>query len=213
MNGSKVALGVAALLVGTASLTMMSPGSGEAQIGSTPVRVVNTPLPIAGNVNAAVTGNVNATITGAVDLAPGTTVTVGNSPASPLSVRDVGDAQQLTHGSAGCFFANFVCKIDIATVPVGQRLVITHISGNINVFNDLVNNVVVGRAFLDCCIATNSDYLAPQNIGSSPRLAVNHQTLMFFEGGDTVRILVEKQGGVGNQGVANFSYAGHFVAN
>ena len=212
MARSKVALGVAAFLTLVASMTMMSPRSGEAQ-GSAPVRVVNTPLPVSGNVNAAVTGSVNATIDSAVDLAPGAMVNVGNTEAAPVPVREVGRNEQLTHGFAGCFFENFICTIDIATVPIGYRLVIEHISGNINVFADTVQNITVGRAFLDCCLASNDDYLVPQRMGGSNRLGVNHETLMFFEGGETVRVFIEKGSGAANVGVANFSYTGHLIAN
>jgi hypothetical protein len=58
MTKLKVVLGVAASIVSVAALTIVVPGRGEAQIGSTPVRVVNTPLPVSGSVNAAVTGDV-----------------------------------------------------------------------------------------------------------------------------------------------------------
>src|SRR5450759_3881323 len=48
------------------------------------VQVVNTPLPVQGNVNATVTGNVG--------LTGSPTVTIGNSATSPVPVRDADNA-------------------------------------------------------------------------------------------------------------------------
>ena len=107
MTRSNVAFGVVALVISAGTLTVMSPRTGEAQIGSTPVRVVRTPLPVSGNVNATVTGDVNATVTGNVGLVPGTVVNIGNTAAAPVLVRDVAAAKQLTHGFGGVFFQWF----------------------------------------------------------------------------------------------------------
>lgn len=218
MVRSKIVAGVAALAISAGTLTMLSPRSGEAQGNAkeTLVRVVNTPLPVSGDVNAAVTGNVNATISGNVSLQPGTIVNIGNSEAAPVLIRDVGAAKQPASGFQGCFFSALgLCTIDIATVPLGYRLVIEQMSGSIHLFDpDRVAEVVVGRAFQTCCISTNAGYLNPRILDGTAWYSVNDPTLMYFDSGETVRIFITKGvGATSGTGVANFSYAGHLIAN
>jgi hypothetical protein len=56
-------LGVASSLVAVAALTIVFAGNGEAQGANGPnVTVVNTPLPVTGNVTATMSGNVSANI-------------------------------------------------------------------------------------------------------------------------------------------------------
>jgi hypothetical protein len=120
----KVVLGVAAFVVSAAALTVVVPGRGEAQVGSTPVRVVNTPLPVSGSVNAAVTGDVNANVTGQV--------TVSNPSNNPVLIRDVdGDGKKELWQTnkimlipAGTTFASLVFD----PVPAGKALVLEHIN-------------------------------------------------------------------------------------
>jgi len=58
----RIALGVASSLVAVAALTIVFAGSGEAQGNGPNVTVVNTPLPVTGNVTATMSGNVSANI-------------------------------------------------------------------------------------------------------------------------------------------------------
>jgi hypothetical protein len=84
----RIALGVASSLVAVAALTIVFAGTGEAQgngqLGPNVV-VVNTPLPVTGNVIATipggvnVTGNVTATVPGTVNVAGDVTATVTGS--------------------------------------------------------------------------------------------------------------------------------------
>ena len=141
----RIALGVASSLVAVAALTIVFAGTGEAQgNGGGPqpqrVTVVNTPLPVSGNVsadvtgnvNAVVTGNVNATVTGTVGLAPGATVLIGNSDAAPVPVVDMSDARVP-------FQTRVTLTIEAGStqsqagfdVPDGKRLVIEHVSSRV----------------------------------------------------------------------------------
>ena len=214
MDRLKMPVGVVALVATIGVLTFMNPDSGQAQNGTAPVRVVNTPLPISGNVSASVTGNVSATLSGPVSLQPDTVVNIGNSETAPVPVRDVASAKVPVQGFAGCFYnANGSCLVDLTTVPAGFRLVIENISGNTYMFGaDRVGSVVVGRAFLGCCIATNAGYLVPHAVEGTSNYNINNQTLMFFDEGDTVRVLLSKFiSSVEGGGVANLAYAGYLI--
>lgn len=136
----KVAAGVASLLILVGTLTVVNPRSGEAQIGSTPVRVVNTPLPVTGSVNAAVTGDVNANVSGNVGLEPGTTVQIagtpnvliGNTDAEPVPVvmNDARDAFQ-TRVTLTIAPGSTTSQVTLVDVPFGKRLVIEHVSSRV----------------------------------------------------------------------------------
>ncbi len=135
-----VAAGVAALLILVGTLTVVSPRTGEAQIGSTPVRVVNTPLPVTGNVNAAVTGNVNANVAGTVGLTPGATVQVagvadvliGNTDSAPVPVVDLNDARDPFQTRVFLSIEAGSTQEQVAfEIPSGKRLVIEHVSSRV----------------------------------------------------------------------------------
>jgi hypothetical protein len=135
--------GVAAVAICVSALTIVSPSRGEAQIGSTPVRVVNTPLPISGNVSAAVTGNVNAVVTGDVNanvsgtvgLAPGATVTlagpvtVGNPISDPVLMKNVYEKELWQTNTNTTINVNQgFASIAFPAVPADKALVIEHVS-------------------------------------------------------------------------------------
>jgi hypothetical protein len=194
---------------GVAAVLTSTPKSANAAVAAA-VQVVNTPLPITGNVNAAVTGDVNATVVGPVSLAPGTSVTIGNSAADPVMVQDVGGVKTPWHSFGGAFCNGAGCLADLGTVPSNYRLVVEHISGAIHTgIGEQLTATVVGHAYLTCCISSNDDYLAPEGPNEQGFFNVNHQTLMFFNAGDTVRLLVNKTGSA--PGTVNFSVSGYLL--
>ena len=69
----------------------------------------------------------------------------------------------------------------------------------------------VGAACQTCCVSSNDDFLAPLMLpGSATYSHINHQTLMFFDEGQTVRIFVSA-GSAQAFGSAAFSYAGYLI--
>ena len=119
--------------------------------------------------------------------------------------------KQPARAFAGCFFSGAKCQIDMYTVPSGYRLEIEHISGNIGVTaGQHVSQAIVGRAYLDCCILSNDDCPVPHLMDGTSSYQVNDQTLMYFDAGDTVRVMVFKDSSSGG-GTANFSLAGRLV--
>ena len=91
------------LIIATVALVLPVPAHGD-DIKS--VNVVNTPLPVTGNVNANVSGNVNAAVSGNVGIVGTPTVLAqqsgpwnvgisGNTSATPLFVQNVGSQPTL----------------------------------------------------------------------------------------------------------------------
>ena len=126
----RIALGVASSLVAVAALTIVFAGSGEAQGNGNGqpngpnVTVVNTPLPVTGNVTATMTGSVNAIVTGQV--------TVNNPSNNPVLIRDV-DAQgakELWQKTTGAPFLIGEGEVNVLfdPVPAGKALVIEHVN-------------------------------------------------------------------------------------
>ena len=149
----RIALGVASSLVAVAALTIVFAGTGQAQgngNGQNPqnVNIVNTPLPVTGNVNAAVTGNVNAVVTGNVNanvsgtvgLAPGTTVQIGgtanvligNTDAAPVPIVNLNDAREPFQTRVTLTIESGSTQSQAGfDVPSGKRLVIEHVSSRV----------------------------------------------------------------------------------
>ena len=116
----RIALGVASSLVAVAALSVVFAGIGEAQGGGIGpnVTVVNTPLPVTGNVTATMSGNVSATIVNPSD--------------SPVLVRDVDGqgAKQLwqEHMNSAIADGTTLGILVFPTVPAGKALVIEHVN-------------------------------------------------------------------------------------
>lgn len=110
----RIALGVASSLVAVAALSVVFAGSGEAQ-GGPNVTVVNTPLPVTGNVTATLAGNVSAIVV--------------NPANSPVLTRDV-DAKQLWQENRSVDMATSFPDgyIEFDPVPAGKALVIEHVN-------------------------------------------------------------------------------------
>jgi hypothetical protein len=112
-------LGVASSLVAVAALTIVFAGHGEAQGANGPnVTVVNTPLPVTGNITATIPGNVSATIVNASD--------------SPVLIRDVDrqGAKELWQEHRNTVIADGATLgvLVFPTVPAGKALVIEHVN-------------------------------------------------------------------------------------
>ena len=143
----KTAKITAAVLTAAALATaFLSPPRTANAAGAAPVQVVNTPLPVSGNVNATVTGNVGATVTGTVGLASGTTVNIGsgaveltgnpsvqigNPATDPVLTRDVdrtGLQRYVDGKQVLCADGAFFCGTNsFDAVPAGKRLVVEHV--------------------------------------------------------------------------------------
>ena len=120
----RIALGVASSLVAVAALSIVLAGSGEAQGNGPNVTVVNTPLPVTGDITATVAGNVSATII--------------NPSSSPVFIRDVDTQELWQENKLATIDPSFPSvTIDFASAPAGKALVIEHI--NIRV-TDLSSN-------------------------------------------------------------------------
>jgi hypothetical protein len=188
MDKSRLVTGMLAVAVIIGALNFLTPGRGEAQIGSTPVRVVNTPLPITGNVTASLPSGVNATVTGEV--------TISNPPNAPVPVTNVDDDKQLTQGHAYCNLTNGICHLDVTTVPVGKRLVIQHFSGNIFTPGDhnlSIVQIVQGVPGSDAYYINPTFYPLPELIGNpngNKMYHFNRPALIYFESGQLVRFQV-----------------------
>ena len=138
-------IGALTLVLAVAAATIPLSKPTQAQHGSAPVTVVNTPLPvsltgtgnISGNVNAAQSGawNVGVTNLPSVQLAAGTTVGItgglSNTAATPLFVRDVDGPGRNAHVVHVCQSTLSPCGA--VTVPVGNRYVIEQVAGECQV--------------------------------------------------------------------------------
>jgi len=202
-----VAAGVLAL-AGVVAVT--TPQRASAQLtGQTtivPVKVTNTPLPVAAQGTTTVAGSVQAQQSGTwtVGVVPGTTVglaagttigvnlagtsvTVANPAASPVLVRDV-DARQPFQtdfpvqflpgaGQGGVFGLG---------VPIGKRFVVEHVSALFTLppGQTIVSATLVGSDATCQCI----DFLAPVLVGrasdGSSVFVANHQTRVYAGDGN-----------------------------
>jgi hypothetical protein len=162
----RIALGVASSLVAVAALTIVFAGTGEAQgNGNGPnVTVVNTPLPVTGNLTATipgtvnVTGNVNAAVTGTVNATVSGQVTVNNPSNNPVLVRDVDGVQQEFFQQRREQFLQSagVGTLNFDAVPAGKRLVVEYVS------------IEVGAAIAICRILTLPSQDFGQNCALQP---------------------------------------------
>lgn len=138
-------IGALTLVLAVAAATIPLSRPTQAQQGSAPVTVVNTPLPvsltgtgnISGSVNAAQSGawNVGVTSLPSVQLAAGTTVGItgglSNTAATPLFVRDVDEPGRNAHVVHVC--QSTISPCGGVTVPVGNRYVIEQVAGECQV--------------------------------------------------------------------------------
>jgi hypothetical protein len=173
------------------------------------VRVVNTPLPISGNVTASLPSGVNATVTG--------DVTISNLPDAPVPVTNVDDDKQLTQGHKGCNLTNGICHLDVTTVPTGKRLVIQHFSGNIFTPGDhnlSIVQIVRGVPNSEAFFTDPTFYVLPELIGNpngAKMYHFNRPALIFFEGGQLVRLQVFTDR-FSSGGFANVFFSGYLTS-
>jgi len=123
-NFAKIALLVVGFGLLTFALGQFHPGSSQAA-GAAPVIVTNTPLPV----DVKSLPAVQAQQSGAWNVGINGNVQIGNSPASPVPVRNVENpARQPFQASGQCSLTNLLnCSADIA-VPAGKLLVIETIT-------------------------------------------------------------------------------------
>jgi len=179
----RIALGVASSLVAVAALSIVLAGSGEAQgnANGPNVTVVNTPLPVTGNVTATLAGNVSATIINPSD--------------APVLVRGV-DAKELWQENRSVSIdPSFPdAFIDFDPVPAGKALVIEHI------------NIIVADAGSDAPELRRITLFNTQPFGASTSVDVRYLvsqaqgrdaiadavTKFYVAPGDTPRVFVHR---------------------
>jgi hypothetical protein len=135
------ALAVTLGLVVLSSFVLLFPQKNASGTTSgAPVSVVNTPLPVSGNVNVGgsvgITGTPNVSVTNSptVNLASGNSVNVGNpldASNNPVPLATL-DALQPYEDSCQANFLNVSNRqCNFQTIPVGKRLVIQEVDANI----------------------------------------------------------------------------------
>jgi hypothetical protein len=234
------ALGVSGLAMLVTGMTLSTPRHVNAQLPTTipvvPVKVTNTPLPVAPQGVTTVSGTVgisslppvqaqqagpwtmalsHGTVVG---LADGSMVNVGNSADNPVLVRDVdraagqsdNRAAELFQSEAEMFFINGFADQSLITVPAGKRLVVDHESVWIGLpFGEKLFNV-------EFSVSSSShghrDFLAPQEISTDfgPVYLANHQTQFYANAGDSVGCGARKSTTTPN-GELFCTISGHFV--
>jgi hypothetical protein len=175
----------AALLVGMIGSTS-NPTASAAPPGGPPSSSVTLvspiPLPVSGSVSAAQSGawNVGLVGTPSVSLAGTPTVNVQNAAAMPVFFRNVDDPGRIPYQSIN--FINCTgqdCNFAFPPVPAGHRLVVTHVSGDVQVTT--VPNVIafsVGRQ--DGATITGFMLPPPYELGVN---AFDHAVLFYVDGG------------------------------
>ena len=205
---------------------------------SVPVKVTNTPLPVTGNVNAAVTSlpavqisgtpNVNATITNgpvpvsgtvAVSNFPpaGANVIVGNTPANPVPTvaTDNPDAEPFSWGQSVVIVGGSPGPGVIATaalqVPttLDGKTVKALVIDWVSVSCGQLSNPAVGVQVATNLNGTNVNQFVPFPNGSDPSINVLGQTTrLYASSGTTVTMSLLA---TENAGVCIFSLSGHHV--
>jgi hypothetical protein len=192
----RIALGVASSLVAVAALTIVFAGTGQAQgngNGQNPqnVNIVNTPLPVIGNVTATMSGNVSANIINPVN--------------NPVLIRDV-DAQgaktlwqEQTHftiqpgDSSGVFDFPF-------GAPVGKALVVEnmHLVYDSNNPTDLEPpfQLLVYTQPFGASESFASQQFVPQPVGD--RFVADSATKFYIAPGYSVHLVAERALGASN---------------
>jgi hypothetical protein len=111
-----------------ATLVSMAPAPANAS-GSAPVTVVNTPLPVTGELTATLSGPVTATVTGPLAATLAGPVNIGNTAANPVLVRNVdGGPERFQQRIQQNLPSAGVGIIDFDPVPAGRRLIVEYIS-------------------------------------------------------------------------------------
>jgi len=208
MNRKATRWGAAALIVGVGmvvAFTRPEPAMTTAA-GSAPVTVVNTPLPVALQGTGSITGNVNAAQSGpwsvgvttlpAVQLAPGTTVTVNGGS---VSFDDPAKQAYVVHLCAS-YYDDCGTIPEKATLPFGTRYVIEQVSGHCVVRNEAIDGWVL-TARLN---GQNNDHEFRDRLSAEDGASA---TGLFFE---QTRIYVD---GGGVDGLSVHTISGGFTAS
>jgi hypothetical protein len=103
------------------------------------VQVVNTPLPVAGNVNATINGTPTVNVASMPAINVGQVTLSGNVPVVnpvtggnpvPLQIQDADNpTRQSFHFLDSCTFVNTLCQDIGYNIPLGKTLVVEDISG------------------------------------------------------------------------------------
>jgi hypothetical protein len=223
--------GIAAFIVAVAlaATTIPLSKSTQAQAGSAPVTVVNTPLPvsltgtgkIAGDVNAAQRGewNVGVTSLPAVQLAPGASVGINggftNTATTPIFVRDVDEPSRNAYVVYLCQSTESPCGG--ATVPVGTRYVIEQISGECNVGSgsSLYGWKLTARLNdVDNAYHIRENISAPDGSGETTRGFFFQETRIYADGGvaNGLSAQLVDVGGEHKSAACSIYLSGHLVA-
>lgn len=177
-----------ALVASTAILGILTssvPADAQAQRPSTPVDIVSS---------------VPLDVTGSVAIAPGASVTIGNSTQSPVPVRDVDEAakEPFQHGTVTAAFSSSSSAVDVVTVPAGKRLVIEHFSAWINATGpDGLSSISLGIGN-----SGQFDHASCQQTGQTTN-GLNHffacsgPTRFYADAGETVRFFVNTTNSAG----------------
>jgi hypothetical protein len=183
----RIALGVASSLVAIAALITVFAGTGQAQgnIKETNVNVLNTPLPVSGNVTATLAGDVNATISNPLN--------------NPVLIRDV-DAQgaktlwqeqfafQIAHGTFGTVF-NFPLG-----APAGKALVIEHMHLSYRSFDpsdiEPPSQLIVLASHFGESPGHATQESVPQRVGD--HFVADSVGKFYVPPGQSVRVLVQR---------------------
>ena len=208
----KMGAGVGAMVLLLAAGTLI-PGrtkAGPPPPPSTEVRVVNTPLPVSGNV--AVTGTVGIHGTPTVNvgtptvrlatgttvgIAGGTSVSINNTSANPVITQDMDSpGRNPYYQTVPCYSASSnQCQALFPAVPANMRLVVQYINSSIDTPTPFISGEfdVNGTIFLPILhtlqgndSAGNKIYIASQPMlyyfeaGQQPYFVENAQTGVFM---------------------------------
>lgn len=178
---------------------------------SIPVAVTNTPLPV----NVANTPTVNA------NLAPNSSVTVGNSATNPVLVRDVDNPANDTFESYVCraegsFLVNCPAGFDTVTIPTttnsgapAKMLVIDNVSGTCSA---APGGEIINVQF-DIPAGGYAHYLVPVTTfsnGSEIDYAFAQETRLYATPGQPVTVGTARHVGSPDY-ICYLQFTGHFV--
>ena len=179
-----------------------------------PVTVVNTPLPVTGDMHISATSHrplpVELTHMPTVGLAGGASVLVGNPLSNPVNIRDATEAMQpVSVGQAFPFSlppGGVFQQMGFFTVPAGKRLVIEYVSGQCN--------LPAGQTFWVQLVTPGSFINTSQ---SNPASSVNassatlgHVVRKYVDQGATLLVSVFRSDTTGS-GSCFVSVEGHLV--
>ncbi len=156
---------------------------------STPVQVTND----AGN-PVPVTGSVTGTVTGTVGLASGASVSIANTATNPVLVQAVREPFQVRLvGGADSSSA----KSDDVPVPAGKRLVVEHVSTNVNFCGSGVPSTQIPTAYVqdvDAFIGDTVPCVRAASNALNNNYVCSQNTVMYVPTGHAFSVVVSTLG-------------------